>query len=134
MAQHPNRRVSPQTIQADQTTTIAVQSFTDYTPINPTYRKEELAQKRAAMEAARVAELHAQNALNAARDAAAAAEWEFHQAVIGVKAQVVAQYGSDSDEVRALGLKKKSDRKRPASRLRVVNMPISSASQLAPDA
>lgn len=134
MAQHPNRRVSPQTIQADQTTTIAVQSFVDYNPVNPTYRKDVLAEKRATMETARVAELHAQNALNAARDAAVAAEWEFHHAVIGVKEQVIAQYGSDSDQVRALGLKKKSDRKRPASRLRTVSTQIHSTSQPAADA
>lgn len=134
MAQHPNRRVSPQTIQADQTTTIAVQSFADYNPLNPTYRKDALAEKRAAMEAARVTELHAQNALNAARDAAAAAEWEFHQAVIGVKEQVIAQYGSDSDQVRALGLKKKSDRKRRVSRFRVESAQTRSGSQPAADA
>lgn len=32
---------------------------------------------------------------------------------MGVKAQVVAQYGADFDQVQALGLKKKSERKTP---------------------
>ena len=119
MAQHPNRRMDYQIIQADQTALYAVQSFADYKPANPTYAKDVLSAAHTRMEAARLAELHAQNALNAARDAAIAAEWEFHQAVLGVKDQVIAQYGSDSDQVRALGLKKKSDRKRPMSRSRL---------------
>ena len=32
---------------------------------------------------------------------------------LGVKDQVIAQYGPDSDQVAALGLKKKSNRKAP---------------------
>jgi hypothetical protein len=34
--------------------------------------------------------------------------------MLGVKTQVVAQYGDNSDQVQALGLKKKSERKKPA--------------------
>jgi len=53
---------------------------------------------------------------------AATAEWEFHNMLLGVKDQVIAQYGKDSDQVstrstyqvQALGLKKKSERKAPA--------------------
>jgi hypothetical protein len=40
-------------------------------------------------------------------------QWEFHDAILGVKNQVKAQYGADSDEVAALGLKKKSERRPP---------------------
>ena len=43
------------------------------------------------MRAAQEAELHAQNALSAARDAAVAAQWEYHNIVLGVKTQVLAQ-------------------------------------------
>lgn len=118
MSQHPNRRIDTQTILADQTTMIAVQNFTDYNPNNPLYTKAALAEKQAKLDAARAAEIHAQNTLYALRDAATTAEWEYHQAVLGLKEQVIAQYGSDSDQVRALGLKKKSDRKRPAMRVR----------------
>jgi hypothetical protein len=49
----------------------------------------------------------------AAVDAARLAEWEFHNAVLAMKEVVRGQYGSDSNEAQAIGLKKKSDRKRP---------------------
>jgi hypothetical protein len=61
----------------------------------------------------------AQRTLDAARDATQAAEWALHHAILGVKRQVVAQYGPDSDAVQAIGLKKASDRKRPVRRARV---------------
>jgi len=44
------------------------------------------------------------------------AEWDFHDAMLGVKEQVVAQYGNDSDAVQSLGLTKKSERKSPVRR------------------
>ncbi|MFZ5911720.1 MAG: hypothetical protein ACOYYU_17055 [Chloroflexota bacterium] len=70
-----------------------------------------------ALRSAQRAEVNAQNALASARDA----EWEFHNMLLGVKTQVAAQYGADSDQVsagstyqvQALGLKKKSERKAP---------------------
>lgn len=53
-------------------------------------------------------------AANAARDTSTGSEWSFHNLVLGGKDQVIAQYGRDSDEAQAVGLKKKSERK-PAS-------------------
>ena len=50
----------------------------------------------------------------AAADAARLAEWEFHNTVLAMKENVRGQYGSDSDQAQAVGLKKKSDRKRPS--------------------
>jgi hypothetical protein len=49
----------------------------------------------------------------AAADAARLAEWEFHNAVLAMKEVVKGQFGSDSNEAQSVGLKKKSDRKRP---------------------
>jgi len=49
----------------------------------------------------------------AARDAATAAEWDFHNTMLAVKEQVIAQFGKNSDQVQALGLKKKSEYKAP---------------------
>ena len=62
-------------------------------------------------------EILAQHALAAARDATVAAEWALHDAMLGVKAQVLAQYGPDSDAIQSLGLKKKSKRRRGVARL-----------------
>ena len=46
-------------------------------------------------------------------DAARTAEWDFHNAILAMKEVVRGQFGADSNEARAIGLKKKSDRKRP---------------------
>ncbi|MEH2022981.1 MAG: hypothetical protein V7K62_05150 [Nostoc sp.] len=51
---------------------------------------------------------------NAAADAARLAEWEFHNAVLAMKEVVRGQYGADSDQAQAVGLKKKSEYKRPS--------------------
>ncbi|MEH2235843.1 hypothetical protein [Nostoc sp.] len=52
----------------------------------------------------------------AATDAARLAEWQFHNAVLAMKEVIRGQYGSDSDQAQAVGLKKKSERKRPSRR------------------
>jgi hypothetical protein len=67
------------------------------------------------MLAAQEAETQAAAALAAARDDAVAAEWSYHNLVLGMKDQVLAQFGRDSNEAQAVGLKKKSEYK-PRSR------------------
>lgn len=117
MASNPNNRVQAQTLLADREAYIAMQSMPDYTPANVSYSSAELVETYQAMEAAIAAEINAQNALKAARDAARKAERKFHEAILGAKDQVIAQYGVDSNQVQAMGLKKKSDRKRSARRV-----------------
>ena len=51
--------------------------------------------------------------MKAARDVVNAKERAFHNAMLGTKKQVVAQFGENSDEVQAVGLKKKSEYKSP---------------------
>ena len=48
-----------------------------------------------------------------ARDKLVAAKWAFHNAMVGVRGQVVAQFGANSTAVQEVGLKRKSERKRP---------------------
>ncbi|NOS94618.1 MAG: hypothetical protein HOP30_22125 [Cyclobacteriaceae bacterium] len=38
-----------------------------------------------------------------------AAQWAFHNSILGCKGQVISQFGVDSNEIQSLGLKKKSD-------------------------
>nr|WP_017298352.1 hypothetical protein [Nodosilinea nodulosa] len=52
----------------------------------------------------------------AAADKARLAEWEFHNAVMAMKAAVRGHFGPDSDEAQAVGYKKKSEHKRPRRR------------------
>lgn len=44
------------------------------------------------------------------------AEWEFHNAILVAKEQVIGQYGIDSNEAQAVGIKKKSERKSPGTK------------------
>jgi hypothetical protein len=103
-------------MQADQDVVFAVKQMANYKPMNPGYSAETLAQLEQALEQALQEERRLANALAAARDTATATAWELHNAVLGAKIQVMAQYGPDSNEVQSLGLKKRSERKRPARR------------------
>lgn len=104
-------------MKADQDAYISLAGFKDYQPANPACAREYLAEILEEMRLARQKELQVEGALAAARDASRQAEWRFHNAMLDAKAQVVAQYGASSDEVQALGLKKKSERRKPARRL-----------------
>ena len=113
MAKDQTKRIAPAQMQADMDAYLALQGIANYTPANTAYAKTALAAKLTAMKTAQDAEVNAQNALDAARDTANAAEWDFHNALLGAKDQALAQYGKDSDQIQALGLKKKSERKAP---------------------
>ena len=60
--------------------------------------------------------VRAQVALDAARDKLATSEQIAHGKMLGVKDSVCAQYGDDSNEYAALGMKKKSERKKGGSK------------------
>ena len=116
MAKNQHKRLPPGKIEADENGFAALQTINGYTPINNTY---SLAAVRSAHEELRnlrraAAAAHAQ--AQAARESAVAKEWEFHNLMLGVKEQVIAQFGKDSGEVEALGLKRKSDYKPPKRR------------------
>jgi hypothetical protein len=123
MAPTRSRRLTLAELAADRNVVIAVQALHDYVPIDKTYKAAKLTELASAAEQARQAEIRAQNALAAAQDAAQQAEWALHDATLRAKAQVIAQYGPDSDAIQSLGLKKKSDRKRPARRVAKIALP-----------
>ena len=53
---------------------------------------------------------------DAARDNEVASQWAFHDYILGARTQVIAQYGDDSNEKQAVGLKKKSEYKSPTKK------------------
>ena len=116
MSSNPNYRLPSPALDADRATLLALKDLSDFTPVNPAHSAQSLSALEAALTRAEEAELRAQKALAAARDVTIAAAWEFHNALLGAKAQVIAQYGNDSRAVQAIGLKKRSERKRPARR------------------
>jgi hypothetical protein len=113
MARNQSKRLPSGKIVADESGFAALQAITGYTPINPAYKLDAVKAAHAELENLRRAEAQAQAAMAAARESAVAKEWEFHNLMLGVKEQVIAQFGKDSDEVQALGLKRKSQYKPP---------------------
>lgn len=116
MAINESKRLEPGILRADRDAFTALSAFARYQPANPACSREHLAQLLEEMRLAREEEIKAEGTLATRRDASRQAEWCFHNAMLDAKVQVIAQYGASSDEVQALGLKKKSERKRPVRR------------------
>jgi hypothetical protein len=116
MALHEMKRLTPAILRADRDAYTALSAFKEYQPSNRTCALEQVAQLVEEMRLAREEEIRVEGRLAAARDASRQAEWRFHNAMLDVKAQVIAQYGFNSDEVQSLGLKKKSEYKKPTRR------------------
>ncbi len=112
----PNRPLKPELVELDRDIITAVLALTDYKPSNVAYAKDTLTAKVKAADDAHASFVNAEAALAAARDAEVTAEYALHDAALCAKQQVIAQYGPNSDEVQSLGLKKKSERKRPVRR------------------
>ena len=113
MAKNQNKRLTPAQLQADLDAYTALQGIATYAPANTAYAKTAIAAKLTAMKTAQDAELAAQVTLSTGRDTSTAAEWDFHNFMLAAKEQVIAQYGKSSDQLQALGLKKKTEYKAP---------------------
>lgn len=111
MAKDQSKRVPPATLEADRNSVAALQAITNYQPANPAFSTEALAAALSALNNAQRAETQALAAAASARDVAAQKEREFHNLVLGMRVQVAAQFGRDSNEIQAVGLKKTSEYK-----------------------
>jgi hypothetical protein len=107
------KRLKPAQIAEDESGFAALKAMALYEPANQAYGLQAVNTAFGLMESARTEESQAQVALDTARDAAVAKEWAFHNLMLRVKDQVIAQFGPDSDQAQALGLKKTSERKAP---------------------
>ncbi len=74
MATDSSRRLLPDALQGDQDALTAIQSFKNYAPANSAFAAQALCAKLDAMKQAEVAEVNAENAAKAERDAANTAE------------------------------------------------------------
>jgi hypothetical protein len=110
----PTRRLSPRERQEDLDAYAALQAMTGYNPSNAAFSVANVTAAYEAMQESQTGEVQAQAAADAARDKATGDEWEFHDVILGVKAQVKAQFGENSDQLQSLGLKKKSEYKKPS--------------------
>lgn len=113
MAKDETKRQTPKQLQEDKDTFTAAGKLTGYSPANKDFTLDIGTAKQKTREDKQAEEVVAERALKTARDVATAAEWDFHNYILGVKKQVAAQYGDDSNEIQSLGLKKKSEYKKP---------------------
>jgi hypothetical protein len=111
MAKDETKRMTPAVIQADKESFAALEGNDRYAPANPTYAVGVIRTAQTEMTTAQQVESQAVAAAAAARDDAVAKEWNYHNLMLGAKDQVVAQFGRDSNEAQAVGLKKKSEYK-----------------------
>jgi hypothetical protein len=107
------RRLSPYLINQDVDSFNGLNTIANYTTPRAQATPAALQQAYQTMLAQQQIETEKLALYRAASDAARLAEWEFHNAVLAMKEVVRGQFGSDSNEAQAVGLKKKSERKRP---------------------
>ncbi|MFN6566924.1 hypothetical protein [Dendronalium sp. ChiSLP03b] len=108
------RRLRLKVISQDVTSFHGLQTVSTYDTTRADASVANIQQAYQSMLAQQQAETEKLALYRAAVDAARLAEWEFHNAVLAMKEVVRGQYGSDSDQAQAIGLKKKSNRKRPS--------------------
>ena len=111
--QDKTRRLPSQSISQDITSLHGLQTVSTYDTTRADASVANLLQAYQDMLMQQQGETEKLTLYRAATDAARLAEWEFHNAVLAMKEVIRGQYGSDSDEAQAVGLKKKSERKRP---------------------
>jgi hypothetical protein len=108
--------VAADVLKADADALAAIDDMSDYKPANADFALTKLQAASDALKSAADTFAQAEAAWQAARDGSVAAQWTFHNAILGAKQQVIAQYGDDSDEAQAVGLTKKSERAKPSAK------------------
>lgn len=101
--------MSANTLKKDNDAYIALKSIPNYVPVNKNVELTKVELAHSNMLVAQEQRKLLENQLKAQTDKCAMAEHTFHDTMLEVKAQVKALYGSDSDELNSLGIKKKSD-------------------------
>jgi hypothetical protein len=113
MGKDQTRRLRPSQIQANKDNFAALKGISNYAPVNPAYTVDAIGAVETSVNTSQQLESQTIAAADAARDNTVANEWQHHNLMLGARDQVVAQFGRDSNEAQAVGLKKKSEYKSP---------------------
>ena len=116
MARNENKALKPDIIAADREALLALKQREGYAPANQSIRPEALSAIETRLSEAEEGVVHATQALKVASNLRTARAWELHNAMLLAKAAVTSQYGPNSDAIESLGLKKKSNYRRPSRR------------------
>ena len=111
-----DHRLAPEILADDESAYNNLITFTDYHPANAQFALALGHTLKGTYDTARAAEDVAKRAFEAARDSAVAAEQALHDYIQGARTQVEAQYGPNSDQLQAMGRKKKSEYKKSSGR------------------
>lgn len=109
MARDETKRINPSILADDRDSFAGLKTITNYQPANASYSVASITAAETEMDAAQEALAQAEAALATARDNVVAAEWKYHNLVLGSKDQVVAQFGRNSNEVQLVNRKKTSE-------------------------
>lgn len=107
------KRIATAVLLEDEDALYGLRTIEGYNPPNKAYTLEIVEADFKEFKIAQETESGLEKALEAARDTTIRFQHKFHGSVVGARQQVLAIYGGESDEVVAVGLKKKSDRKPP---------------------
>lgn len=113
MAKIQTRAVSDAVLKTDAAALAALKKVENYEPANEAFSLDNIQGAAAALQLSDEKFAQAEADWKAARDAKIAAQWQFHNAILGSKKQVIAQFGDDAIEVQSVGLKRKSERAKP---------------------
>lgn len=113
MAKNETKRVRPSQVQTNKDDFANLKALSGYAPANPAYKVDLIQASENKLDADAQTEAQTIVAAKNARDNAVASEWAHHNLMLGARDQVVAQFGRDSNEAQAVGLKKKSEYKSP---------------------
>lgn len=113
MAKNETKRIRPTQVQTNKDDFANLRTITRYAPANPDYAVDKIQASENKLDVNAQLEAQANVAAKNARDNAVGSEWEHHNLMLGARDQIVAQFGRDSNEAQAVGLKKKSEYKSP---------------------
>ena len=116
MSNTPGKRLPAQVVADDTKAFHALATIEGYAPHDPDLTLEAITATYEELMADRAALVRAQIALDIIRDKIGNTEHRFHGQMRGSKDSVRGQYGDDSNELAAMGLKKASEKKRGSSR------------------
>ena len=112
MSNTPGKRLPAQVVADDTKAFHALATIEGYAPHDPELKLDAVTATFDELSADQAAFVRAQVAMDAARDKLAHTEQRAHSKMLRVMDSVCSQYGDDSNEYAALGMKKKSEYKK----------------------
>ena len=116
MAEKNTRQLTPKELQEDLDAYAGLQGIAGYAPSNAAFNAANGETIFNKMKASQTQEVQDYGTWQASRDTKVTDEWTAHDYIRNVRIQVKAQFGENSDEVQAVGLKKKSEYKNPSKK------------------